>query len=182
MKRSKKLNSTALQTLVMGLIILAFIYLFYYFYQTYRDYRGIRAKENPPAAQSETIEPPVFFTFDPGNDSKYQLFSFKEKEQKTAEGKEIPPDVQAEQNKAPDYSILGVVKREHLLLVVRFHTDNRLAFIPEGEAINRSHRVKRLKSFQVVISDRSGREQTHKIFKLTNINFKEMPHDNKKRK
>jgi hypothetical protein len=182
MKRFKKMNSGALQILVMGLIVPAFVYMFYHFYDLYRDYRETRGKDKPPAAESEKVQPPVFYSFDPGNNDKYQLFTFKEKKQKPKKGEKMVPGTKTEQAKPPDYSILGVVKRDRLYLVVRFHSGNRLGFIPQGGDINRGHRVERLESFQVVISDRAGREYTHKIFKLTNIRFKEMPHDKKKRK
>lgn len=171
-----------MQIMVMGLIVPAFIYVFYHFYGLYRDYREIKGKERPPAAELEKIEPPVFYSFAPGNDDKYELFTAKDKKQKQPEGKKVAAGSKTEQAKPPDYSILGVIKRDQLYLVVRFQSGNRLAFIPRGEAITRGHRVERLEPFHVVISDQSGREYTHKIFKLTNINFKEMPHDKKKRK
>ncbi len=178
MKSLKKISPTAWQYLLMGVILLGFLYVFYHGYELFAGYQAGRVEGKEKAAGVTQVAVPQFHDFKPTGGDKYRLFTFKMK--KPVEAK-LPPGVKKKiAKKSADYEILGVVKTGRLYLAVRYKSTQKIKLLPQGENIGGGHKIKSLRADRVQLVDKGGQEWSHKVFKFKDI--KEIPYNNKKKK
>jgi len=185
----KKIDLGIMQKLAMILIAAIFIYIFYYYYGQFTGYRVVQKSEKGRRVERIPVSPPAFYNFTPGDKEhpeieKYQIFTFKEKKAKA--GKPATQGVfDSDPGKGSGYRILGVVKKDKLFLVVRFDSDNKIRLFSRGMTIKDKSRVKKITPRQVIITDPSGEEQVHNIFRFAgvkDINLKKIKKRKKKDK
>jgi len=170
---TKQRTPGLLQPLVLLIIAAVFLYAFYLMYVQYRDYRTAGQIQKAGNVDVTPVDIPEFYSFQPAQDqlNKFKLFSFKDQKEDLkgkggSDGKGAGDKNNGESLQKINYTLLGVVKRDHLFLVVRFNDNSTIKLYAVGDRIEGNGTLKKLTARKAVLEDASGTRTEVRVFKL----------------
>lgn len=171
LKRLTKINYGVLQALMVILLMAILAVVLYEHWKLLQDYRHSKQKvEIDKSRGFTTIEPPTYtnFTVPKGEEVQYNLFSFEreKKENKTGNGEPGQPGTHGSPNgnNENEYELLGVIKRDKWMVVVRFNQDNKIRLFSIGDSISPNRRINQVTSTEITFTNTEGRSEVVKVF------------------